>query len=101
MIHINRGDGQHEMLTDEEFQMRYPEAYANSHRARPWEAVGRAMSQNRKDADLSIRELAKRLDMRASELSDLELGRAEPSDEFMTRYYAACRELREERRRAL
>lgn len=98
MIHINRGDGQHEMLTDEEYQMRYPEAYARANRVRPWEAVGRSLSQVRKDADLSIRELAKRLDMRASELSDLELGRDEPSDEFMTRYFAAVLELREERR---
>ena len=98
MIHINRGDGLHEMLTDEEFQMRYPEVYANLRRPAPHEQFGRILSRARQDANISVRELAKKLGIRASELSDIDHGRVEISSELSERYLTAVSELRNERR---
>jgi ribosome-binding protein aMBF1 (putative translation factor) len=100
MIHINRGDGNHELLSDDEFQSRYPEAYTNLKRPAPFEQFGKIMSRYRKDADISLRELAKKLDVRPSELSAIELGRVEITDALHARYLMAvteyCNESREE-----
>ena len=50
------------------------------------QVLGDKLRQLRNDADLSLRELAKKLgDVTAAHLSDIELGRRNPSDDLMVR----------------
>lgn len=87
MIHINRGDCGHEMLTDAEFQMRYPEAYANMNQETPFASVGRLLRMSRCDADISLREMAKALGLSGTDYSDIERGRVDIPDKMITRFY--------------
>jgi len=91
MIHINRGNMPHECLTDDEFKERYPELHDSINQPRPWEYMGNALSRERRCAGITIRELAKRLNMTMTDLSAIETGRVEPTNKFMSRYCEAIR----------
>lgn len=95
MVHINRTDC-HEMLTDAEFQMRYPEAYAVLNKEQPFAAIGRSLRLARVNADFSLREMAKALDMPATAYSDIERGRVLPSDSMINRIFKIIEGAREE-----
>ncbi len=47
--------------------------------------LGEVIRQKREDADLSLRELARRLEISAPFLSDVELGRRYPSDDVLSK----------------
>ena len=89
MIHITRGDDPHEWLTDEEYQMQYPELYEQMHRPRPYAEVGAALRRNRVDKDLTTREVAKITGWKMSFISGLETGSIEPTDELITAFHKA------------
>jgi len=90
MIHINSRDG-HEMLTQEEFNERHPGLAAALNAPRPFAEEGEVLKRMRQAADMSVRELAKAIGMRASEISDLEHGRTEPTLLHQDAYAMATR----------
>lgn len=49
------------------------------------QGLGDKLRQLRDDADLSLRELARKVDVTAAHLSDIELGRRHPSEDLMER----------------
>jgi ribosome-binding protein aMBF1 (putative translation factor) len=93
MIHLNKASG-HECLTEEEFEFRYPELHASINRPRPWEKVGRMLRQERMKSDISVRELAKHMNVRPSYLSEHEFGRVDITDKFIGEYFESIREIK-------
>lgn len=81
MIFIDRDNGESELLTTEEFRMRYPEVYKSLHRPAPrkWREVGDALRRNRQDKDMTMREVAAKMGWKVSEVCDLERGLMEPT----------------------
>lgn len=88
MIHIHTADGKHEWLTQEELAIKHPGLHAELNKPRPFEDEGRKLKYKRMDADMSLREVAKRIGMSPSELSKIELGFVE-ADPATAEFYGA------------
>lgn len=86
MIHLDYADGTSAWLTDEQLKEKHPELYAKLRQPVPYAEYGRKLRNLRVKNDCSLRELAKLAGVRASELSDIELGRVMPSQEIVDIY---------------
>jgi len=85
VVHINRGNKPHEFLTDEQFKERYPKLWD---RLQPglWESEGKKLREIRKSKSITLREMAKRLNINPSDLSDIEFGRVKAPDDLKSKY---------------
>lgn len=88
MIHINSRDG-HEMLTQEEFEKKHPGLAAALNAPRPFQAQGEELKGMRQAADMSQREMAKAIGIGLGDLSAMEHGRSEPTQEIRDAYKKA------------
>ena len=87
MIHINRGDGKHEILTDAEARLRYPGIFRPS--AGVWLAIGGPMKESRNAAGMTVREMAKALNVKMSVVSAIETGDICPTRETVGKWETA------------
>lgn len=80
MIHVHTRDG-HEWLTEEEFKLKHPALYAAVNAPRPFNEAGEIIRKARQRADMTVRELAKATGIPLGELSAIETGRQEATQE--------------------
>lgn len=81
MIHLDYADGTSAWLTDEQLKEKHPELYAKLRQPTPHKEYGEKLKQIRQNHNLTIREMAKLTNCKASYLCDVELGRiAAPMD---------------------
>lgn len=73
MIHVNTGYGQHEWLTQRQFEKKYPEVAKMV--SNPYAEQGGELHRKRIECNMTVREMAKLTNCTASYLCDVELGR--------------------------
>ena len=86
MIHLDYADGTSAWLTAEELKEKHPELHAIMNRPTPHKEYGEKLKQIRIKHRLTLREMAKRVGCRASELSNVEIGVTEASMELVEEY---------------
>jgi len=76
MIHINKGDEPHIMLTREEAEEKHPDFFKRMNRPTPFKAQGKTLFDIRvtKDGYLNMRDMAKAIGIDVVELSESERG---------------------------
>lgn len=86
MIHIDYADGTSAWLTDEQLKEKHPALYAVLRAPKPYAEYGRKLRDLRVKNGFSLRELASLLNIKASELSEIETGKVMPSQEIVDYY---------------
>jgi len=86
MIHLDYADGTSAWLNDEQLKEKHPELYAKLRQPVPYEEYGQRLRKIRQNKDYCVREIAKMLNMKGSEICDIELGRVMPSQEIVDFY---------------
>jgi ribosome-binding protein aMBF1 (putative translation factor) len=86
MIHLDYADGTSEWLTDEQLKEKHPELYAKLRQPEPYREHGQKLKAIRQQNDYSIRELAKMLKVKGSDVCDIEQGRVMPSQDTVDFY---------------
>jgi DNA-binding XRE family transcriptional regulator len=86
LVHLDKADGCHEWLTDEQLAVKYPGLHAVMNRPRPYEEEGRELRNIRVEMRFTLREVANRLGLKPSELSDIERGVVQPTDKIKLDY---------------
>ena len=86
MIHLDFVDGTSDWLTDEQLKEQHPELYAKLRQPEPYKEYGQKLKAIRQKRDYCVRELAKMLNMKGSEICDIEQGRVMPSQEVVDFY---------------
>ena len=82
MIHVNRSDGKHELLTDVEFELKYGKKPGDG----PHIAEADKLRRLRTEEGFGLRELAKVMDVLPSWLSGLEHGREKITPQIKSAY---------------
>lgn len=80
MIHIHTRDG-HEWLTEEQFKEKHPALHAAIHTPRPFNEGGEKIKRLRQKYDMTLRELSKATGISLGDLSAIETGRVEATQE--------------------
>ena len=80
MIHIHTRDG-HEWLTEEQLKEKYPALHAAVFAPRPFNEGGEKIKALRKKHNLTVRKLAKAAGIGLADLSSIETGRVEATQE--------------------
>ena len=83
-IHVNKGSGRHELLTEDQFREKYGEL-PNSN---PSE-LAIQLREKRKQSRITIRLMADTMKVRASYICDVEHGRTVITPEFAAEWQAA------------
>jgi DNA-binding transcriptional regulator YiaG len=83
MIHIDFKDGTSRWFTEEQFKTEMPDLYAYLRAPRPFKESGEKIKKLRQKADMTVRELAKSSGIGLGDLSAIEAGRVEPTQEQM------------------
>lgn len=86
MIHLDFADGTSKWLTDEQLKEQHPELYAKLRQPEPYREYGQKLKAIRQKHDYCVREIAKMLNMKGSEICDIEQGRVMPSQEVVDFY---------------
>ena len=86
MIHLDFADGTSAWLSDEELREKHPELYAKLRKPVPYEEYGHKLQKIRQKNDYTVREIAKMLNLKGSDICDIELGRVMPSQEVVDFY---------------
>jgi len=81
MIHLDYADGTSAWLTDDQLKEKHPELYAIIRAPRPFNEGGEKIKKLRQKHDMSVRELAKAAGIGLADLSSIETGRVEATQE--------------------
>jgi len=87
MIHVNNGDLEHEWITDEEFENRFPEVAEGLKGID--EAEGQKLYQFRKKKGIVLRDMAELMDVGVAFLSRIERGLEDITPEVRNKYLYA------------
>jgi ribosome-binding protein aMBF1 (putative translation factor) len=86
MIHLDYADGTSAWLTDEQLKAQHPELYSKLRQPVSYEEYGQQLRKIRQKKDYTVREIAKMLNLKGSDICDIELGRVMPSQEVVDFY---------------
>jgi DNA-binding XRE family transcriptional regulator len=81
VIHIDFADGSSRWLTKEQLKEEFPAEYAAMYAPRPFSEAGELIKKMRQKADMTVRELAKAAGIGLADMSAIETGRIQPTQE--------------------
>lgn len=86
MIHLDFTDGTSAWLTSEQLAEKYPELHAYINQPKPYADQGKQLRDMRVEMNISLREMSKRLGIKASELCKFERGIIRPTEDMKRDY---------------
>ena len=87
MIHINKSNGKHELLTSEQVKEKYPQLHEAINLPAPFKEYADKLKEIRKAKNITLREMAMHIGISAVKLSEVEQGYVPATQRIVESYH--------------